>query len=267
MILFEYRQGEFLLRPAKLRQKKSKDAGEIPNQVSWDPINSKYLVELRAQLSAHKLAQFGISQVEDSVLATAVDGGVVGSPAFRAIIAVLKSADCLCCFSTKHYRVALKVELQLLSLLRFFSQENYERSQSFYQQLGVLSRDFLPAEAEFAGRHFKDHMPKILQDLPCRPGIHWLATQHSTPSVLATRGILAAAGISLWLCSTPHARRFIRHLAGSRRVVGLSLCVRVAAGSSAFHSRVRGRLYTLEFFSGDIVQVISVLSRLKKKRK
>ena len=114
-------------------------------------------------------------------------------------------------------------------------QESHEASNAFYRALGALSRDMTPAEVALVGRaaslgrarartppwHKRGGSPRGFRARrACAP--------FAPPTPPTTRaGMLAGAGLALWVGSTPEARRFLRRAAREAKAAGPVLASRV----------------------------------------
>ena len=265
--LFVYDKGRYLLRPRTLNSYRwacvlrARKAG-TPLPPNAESPSAAYLGEIREQLDIRRLKSHGVSDaapatISDGVLAATVMGGITGNPAFIDIVDDgLTRAACLCCYYTRQRRRAVEVEQQICRLLEYFDQAGYEKSKSFYRQLGAYCRDLVPTEVVLVGRHAR--AARAARLCPCaaftrwvsgHPGICMIHAVH-TPSPVHTGGVLERNGISLWLCSTPKARQSLRRLSRAAKKSGLTLRTVLATDGSYrfFCLRFKVRYYVLEFY-------------------
>lgn len=239
--------------------------------------DADYLSGVRRRLEERRLRDCGYAgepgEIGDGVLSAAVMAGIVGNPAFLDIVDdLLVRVPCLCCCYTANRARAEDAEKQIRTLLGYYSQDSYERSNAFYRVLCGLLRDTTAAEADMIANHTargpQDHAAAELKGaeasaralvdaLNRREGVCALYTRHDKPSTLyaATQGpgwtetgLLAAEGLAIGIYSTAEGRKFLRHLGKACKPAGLTLTTRLATseGFEFFCLRHKLRLYVFE---------------------
>jgi hypothetical protein len=225
------------------------------------------LAAARQRLDRARLESFGQGEApSDAELAAALTGGLFGNPAFQDIVDdLLVRQHCLCCYSAPRRAQAERADARLALLVSYFVQEDYESSNAFYRALAALGRDLTPAEAAQVQAHPREGPydtrppPRGAEGAALRaagafartPGLGGLHAYHphlAGEEAGAGAGVLAAAGLGLWLCSTAEARRYLRRLAREARKRGVVLATRLVAGEwGGFVPRFRLRYYSVDF--------------------
>lgn len=286
--------GRFLLRPMVLNSYQwaaasTASAASASASASADALSAsaasassspdaEYLQELRGRLNQRTLQDYGydspIDDIADSALAVAVMGGLVTNPAFLDIVDDLLIRDsCLCCYYTRKRPQAVAAEKQIRIVLQYYSQDAYEKSNSFYRLLCGLLRDIYPGEGRTIINH-KNNGPRdpgassdeevgaATETLNESSDVYAVYTVHANPSQLygATHGagwsepgLLGSAGIAMCVYSTAGGRKILRRLGGLCREAKLTLATRIATspGYEFFCLRYKYRARVLEVYSAD----------------
>lgn len=216
---------------------------------------AEYLTDLRRRLDERRLRDFGFegspAALADETLLAAVTSGIVANPAFLDIVdGELVRAACFCCYYTRSRAQAESVERQIRLFLGYFSQESYESSNAFYRLLCGLARDAPAGEVGAMAGHAaegpQDHQRARSEGAPFeaqaaaeamsrRAGVCAAAAAHPAGGA----GLLAAAGVALWVYSTPEARKHLRRLAQACKPLGLALTTRLVAPPLTLRFKLR----------------------------
>lgn len=254
--------GTYRLRPEALNSYQwtlrattgARDAPAVPG--------AEYLRRVRGRLDPPRLRDLRGAALGDDTLAAAVISGIVANPEFLDIVdGLLVRASCLCCYRATTRRRAEEAERQIRTLLGYYSQESYEQSNGFYRLLCALLRDATRGEVQLVPRHGAAGADGAAGAAGAavaalgRAGICAVTFTHAPHHTLygavwaaESPPLLATAGISFGVYSTPEGRRALRRLGKLCRAAGLTLSTRIAAdaGYGFFCLRHKLRVYAVE---------------------
>ena len=257
----------------------------------WLEIPSEtYLMSLREKLNMDLLKQLGLpinigrNDIETSVLAAASISGLVTNMAFLDIIDNnLVRVACLCCCYTKSKKQAIKVEDQIGTLIKYYSQESYIKSTLFQRNICNLLRDITQREALM----IKNHLHKGLKDIEIDTidlklarklhhltktrticavySPHPLGQPHSSnqmPIIKEKSLLYLVFNREIWFYSSRDVRRFFRRFSRKCKKNNLTIAIKIISDPiSLFSLRFKRRLYSIKCFpkDGTDLSTVSVL--------
>ena len=201
----------------------------------------------------------------------------------------------LCCCYTRSEKRAAKVEDQIKTLIKYYSQESYIGSTLFQRNICTLLRDITQGEAQMIKNHLRKG-PKDIEtdtvDLKLARKLHHLTKSriicamysphplgrpHANnlaggPSTFKENSLLYLVfNREIWFYSSQDARRFFRLFSRTCKKNNLTISIKIISDPACLFSlRFKRRLYSIKYFPKDDTDLsaVSVLfwDTLAKKR-
>lgn len=175
---------------------------------------------------------------DDVVLWVSVNMLMTSMPVIEVLESGLKATPCICCYGTTSESRATDVDISLRMILSYFSPESRTNSISFYRDLSSLMRDITPREEKNIKRRLKvmKMTHEYVSDV-CR-GINFI----SGLCVMSP----ACREKTLWVCSTPGGRKFMRRCIRALKAEKVTARVSLITEDVRAVPRFINRIYALK---------------------